>query len=48
MKIKYLIPITEVTDLRAESLLASVSGAGLNEGGTDDGSHTPRAPGKLW
>jgi hypothetical protein len=46
MKAKYFIPTTEVIEVKAGSLLVSVSGAGLNDGGTDNGTHIPRAPGR--
>lgn len=46
MKKTYLIPTTLVTRIAMESLLVSVSGGGLHDGGTDDGSHTPQAPGR--
>lgn len=46
MKAMYLIPLTEVIEIQAESLLTSVSGNGLNDGGTDNGTHTPRVPGR--
>lgn len=45
MKAQYLIPETEIIKVEAYALLETVSGAGLKEGGQDDGTHIPRAPG---
>ena len=47
----YIAPETRVTELAGQPLMESVSGYGVNFGGTDDGTHTPgsrRYRNSLW
>ena len=46
MKAKYLIPSSEVILVKLETILNSVSGLGMNDGGKDDGNQEAQAPGR--
>ncbi len=50
MKARYIIPATEVLNVQGYAVLQSISGGstGLKEGGEDDGTHTPKAPKRLF
>ena len=47
MKAMYSKPEIEIMQVGTYSLLNEISGAGLNDDGrVDDGTHTPKAPGR--
>lgn len=46
MKTHYVVPLTDSLVVQTEPVLIGVSGGttGLQEGGQDDGTHSPQAP----